>query len=59
MIADKDGTGIFIVTSNGICFMNTDGTIQTLENFPYYNNYDIVEEAMECCLSAVLPEFMW
>lgn len=42
MVADKSGDGIFIVTSNNICYMDRDG-IRILSNFPYYNNYDIVE----------------
>ncbi len=36
----KDG-GIFVVTSNGLCYMNSDESVRTLDNFPYYNNYDI------------------
>lgn len=34
--------GVFIVTSNGLCYMQADGTIQCLENFPYSNNFDMV-----------------
>ena len=30
-----------MVTSNGLCYMNTDETIRKLDNFPYFNNYDI------------------
>lgn len=43
MVAEKNGNGIFIVTSNSICYMNQSGSIRVLNNFPYYNNYDIVE----------------
>ena len=43
MVAEKDGNGIFIVTSNSICYMNENGSVRALNNFPYYNNYDIVE----------------
>ena len=43
MVAEKNGKGIFIVTSNSICYMNQSGSIRVLNNFPYYNNYDIVE----------------
>lgn len=43
MAADKDGGGIFILTGGGICYMEDDGRIKRLSNFPYYNNYDIVE----------------
>ena len=38
---NEDG-GVFIVTSNGICYMDTEGKIRSLDKFPYYNNYDIV-----------------
>ena len=40
-VSDEKGGGVFIVTSNGLCYMNRDGKIRTLDNFPYYNNYDI------------------
>ncbi len=40
-IPDEKTGGVFVVTSNGLCYMNTDETIRTLDNFPYYNNYDI------------------
>ena len=42
MVKNEDG-GVFIVTSNGICYMDTEGKIRSLDKFPYYNNYDIVE----------------
>lgn len=42
LVEDKSGTGVFIVTSNNICYMDSDG-IRILNNFPYYNNYDIVD----------------
>ena len=40
-VADPRTGGVFLVTSNGLCYMNTDYTIRKLDNFPYYNNYDI------------------
>lgn len=40
-VADPKGEGIFVVTSNGLCFMDTEGSIRPLDNFPYFNNYDI------------------
>lgn len=43
MVKEKDGDGIFLVTSNSISYMEKDGTIRGLDNFPYYNNYDLVE----------------
>lgn len=41
MVEDADGTGIFFVTSNSICYQDKKG-IRILD-FPYYNNYDVVE----------------
>ena len=32
---------VFVVTSNGLCYMNTDDTVRQLDNFPYFNNYDV------------------
>ena len=40
-IPDTRTGGVFVVTSNGLCYMNTDETVRKLDNFPYYNNYDI------------------
>ncbi len=40
-VPDVKTGGAFIVTSNGLCYMNTDETIRKLDNFPYFNNYDI------------------
>lgn len=34
--------GLYIITSNGLCYMNTDYSIRHLSNFPYSNNYDLV-----------------
>ncbi len=38
-VKDGDG-GVFIVASNGLCHMDADYHIRTLDNFPYYDNYD-------------------
>ena len=38
---DAKTGGVFVVTSNGLCYMNTDDTIRQLDNFPYFNNYDV------------------
>ena len=40
-VPDTKTGGVFVVTSNGLCYMNTDETIRKLDNFPYFNNYDI------------------
>lgn len=41
MTRSSDGKHILIVTSNGICLMDEKYNIKALENFPYFNNYDI------------------
>lgn len=40
-IRDKRGSGVFVVTSNRLCYVDENGAIRPLENFPYFNNYDI------------------
>ncbi len=40
-VPDDAGKGVFIVTSNGLCYMDAEGVVRTLDNFPYFNNYDI------------------
>ena len=46
-VPDARTGGVFVVTSNGLCYMNTDYTIRRLDNFPYYNNYDIWIKGMD------------
>ena len=41
MVRDYDAQGVFIVTSNSICYRDADG-VRELSNYPYSNNYDIV-----------------
>ena len=41
LIPDGGTGGVFVVTSNGLCYMGADGNIRKLDNFPYFNNYDI------------------
>lgn len=41
MIKDPKSEGVFIVTSNSLCYMEPEGAIRVLEKFPYFNNYDI------------------
>ena len=41
--ASAEDEGIFIVTSNSLSYMDKEGTIRELTNFPYYNNFDVVE----------------
>ena len=45
-INDYDGKeatgGLYLITSNSICYMYEDFSIRQLSNFPYSNNYDLV-----------------
>ena len=41
IVGDTEGKGVFIVTSNGLCYMDEEYNIRKLDKFPYYNNYDI------------------
>ncbi|MGN0153629.1 MAG: HD domain-containing phosphohydrolase [Lachnospiraceae bacterium] len=43
IVPDSDGSGLFVVTTNGLCYMDKQGDIRILDNFPYYNNFDLVE----------------
>lgn len=43
IVPDSDGGGLFLVTGNGLCYLTDTETIRILDNFPYYNNYDLVE----------------
>lgn len=40
-IRDPKSDGVFIVTSNSLCYLEPEGTIRVLDKFPYFNNYDI------------------
>ncbi len=40
-VKENDGKGVFIVTSNSLCYMSEDFSVRPLSNFPYFNNYDI------------------
>ncbi len=40
-VKDTRSEGVFIVTSNGLCFMDEEGSVRSLDNFPYFNNYDV------------------
>lgn len=42
MVSETVYGGMFIVTSNGLCYMSKDGKVKSLDKFPYSNNYDIV-----------------
>ena len=40
-VKDPKSEGVFIVTSNSLCYLEPDGSIRVLDKFPYFNNYDI------------------
>ncbi len=40
-VKDPKSEGVFVVTSNSLCYLEPEGTIRVLEKFPYFNNYDI------------------
>ena len=40
-VRDPKSEGVFIVTSNSLCYLEPDGSIRILDKFPYFNNYDI------------------
>ncbi len=40
-IKDPKSEGVFIVTSNSLCYLEPTGTVRILDKFPYFNNYDI------------------
>ena len=43
LVKSLDDEGVFVVTSNSLSYMDADGIIRELTNFPYYNNFDVVE----------------
>lgn len=43
IVPDSGGGGLFVVTGNGLCYLDDDNSIRIFENFPYYNNYDVIE----------------
>ncbi|MCR5339404.1 MAG: HD domain-containing protein [Lachnospiraceae bacterium] len=40
-IKDPKSEGVFVVTSNSLCYLEPEGKIRVLDKFPYFNNYDI------------------
>lgn len=40
-VKDPKSEGVFVVTSNSLCYLEPDDSIRILEQFPYFNNYDI------------------
>ena len=40
-VKDPKTDGVFLVTGNGLCYLDEDNVIRALNNFPYFNNYDV------------------
>ena len=40
-IQDPKSDGVFLVTSNSLCYLNADNTVRMFDKFPYFNNYDV------------------
>ena len=40
-VKDPKSDGVFIVTSNSLCYLDSSDNIRVLDQFPYFNNYDI------------------
>ena len=40
-VKDPKSDGVFVVTSNSLCYLEPEGSIRILDKFPYFNNYDI------------------
>ena len=40
-VKDPKSEGVFIVTSNSLCYLDENEKIRVLDRFPYFNNYDI------------------
>ena len=43
IVPDAKGSGLFLVTGNGLCYMEGD-RITPISGFPYSDNYDIVQD---------------
>lgn len=41
LVQDPKSSGVFVVTSNSLCYLEENGSVRPLVRFPYYNNYDI------------------
>ncbi|MGN0688367.1 MAG: HD domain-containing phosphohydrolase [Oscillospiraceae bacterium] len=43
IVNNSEENGCFVVTGNGISYIDSENKVRVLNNFPYYNNFDIVE----------------
>lgn len=41
IVAVPSGDGYLVVTSNGLCHLNAGHAARVLDNFPYFNNFDV------------------
>ena len=41
IVPSASGKGYYAVMSNGLCLLQADGSAKALDNFPYFNNFDI------------------
>ncbi len=44
MVRDTAGDGIFVVTSNSLGYLRANDTVTAFKNFPYSNNFDLLEQ---------------
>ena len=49
MVYDPFSDGVFIITSNGLCYMSSKEEIVSLDNFPYSNNFDMICDSNGTC----------
>ena len=42
IVENKKGTGCFVLTGSGICFLDENFTVRELNGIPYFNNYDLI-----------------
>ena len=40
-VKDPKSEGVFVVTSNSLCYLEPNNSVRILDKFPYFNNYDI------------------
>lgn len=50
LVQDPVNKGIFVIASNGINYISTEGKISYLDNFSYSNNYDMICNSNGTCL---------
>ncbi len=43
MVSDKEGSGYFVLTGSGLCYMDADFSVRELSGVPFYNNYDLFQ----------------